>query len=206
MRKHRILYIFSIVFLCIMIPCTSVLIAKSIRAKEPIRIIYIPKTTDPTNEFWSALIGGVKMAAKEYNVKLKIVSPNVEEDYNRQNELIEWAIKQKPDAIALSPADYSKTTSAAEDVVKNKIKLVFIDSSVDKIYCFFNSKISHVKGFLCNNPLENPLFQKLNFFNRTVKADYLYLTFQPQTFNCPGHTKRGVFIQPCDHTDIRVFF
>jgi ribose transport system substrate-binding protein len=105
---------------------------KSFSAKDPLRIIYIPKTNDPTNEFWSALIGGVKMAAKEYNVKLKIVSPDVEEDYNRQNELIEWAIKQKPDAIALSPADYSKTTSAAEDVVKNKIKLVFIDSTVDK--------------------------------------------------------------------------
>jgi ribose transport system substrate-binding protein len=108
------------------------LVTNSIKPEEPIRIVYIPKIIDDSNEFWSALIAGAKMAAKEYNVKLTVVAPEKEEDYNKQNLLIEQAVKQKPDAIVLAPADYAKTTAAVKKIVKNKIKLVFIDSTINE--------------------------------------------------------------------------
>lgn len=99
---------------------------------EPIRIIYIPKVIDADNDFWTALIGGTRMAAREYDIDLTVVAPETEDDYVRQNELIAWAIDQKPDAIALSPANYNKTTPMAEKIVDNDIKLVLIDSAIDK--------------------------------------------------------------------------
>jgi ribose transport system substrate-binding protein len=132
MRKNRALIIIFFIFLCVLIPSVYKAVSNSLKTKEPIRIIYIPKTMDASNEFWSALIAGAEMAAKDYNVVLNLVSPDAEEDYEKQNELIEWAIEQKPDAIVLSPADYSETTNTAKKIVKNNIKLVFIDSTVDE--------------------------------------------------------------------------
>ncbi len=95
-----------------------------------LKMIYIPKVIDEDNEFWSALTAGAKMAANEYNVDLIIIAPNKEEDYQKQNELIYWAIEQKPDAIIISPCDYTETIKAAKEVVKNGMHLIFIDSDV----------------------------------------------------------------------------
>ncbi len=133
MRKHKGLLIsIVLLFLGTIIFALFLLTANQFKTEDSIHIIYIPKTMDDTNEFWSALLAGAKMAADEFNVKLTLVSPEEEQDYKKQNELIEWAIKQKPDVIALSPADYSQTTAMAKKVVENNIKLVFIDSTVDE--------------------------------------------------------------------------
>lgn len=132
MKKNRIILAVILLFLCILIPGVYKIVSHSLNVEKPIRIIYIPKIIDDTNEFWSALIGGAEMAAREFNVDLSVVAPDAEEDYERQNELIAWAIRQKPDAIALSPAHYSETTPMAKEIVKNKIKLIFIDSTVNE--------------------------------------------------------------------------
>lgn len=95
-------------------------------------IIYIPKTIDETNDFWTQLIEGVQMAASENKMDVKVVAPESEEDYERQIELIEWAIGQKPDAILLSPASYTETTKAAKDVKAAGIPLILVDSSVNE--------------------------------------------------------------------------
>lgn len=132
MRKYKYSIIILFIILFIAIPFVAILAEAHFKPKEPIKIIYIPKIIDDDNEFWSALIGGAYMAAKEYNVDLTVVAPDAEEDYKRQNELIEWAIEQNPDAIALSPASYTESTEMAKKVIQNKIKLVFIDSSVNE--------------------------------------------------------------------------
>ena len=131
MKKYKILII-TVLSLCILVPGIYKIVKNSLRTEEPINIIYIPKIIDDSNEFWSALIGGAEMAAKEFNVNLKVVAPDAEEDYARQNQLIDWAIKQKPDAIALSPADYSETTAKAKEIADHNIKLIFIDSTVNE--------------------------------------------------------------------------
>lgn len=95
-----------------------------------LEIIYIPKTTDSTNEFWSSLLAGARVAAEEENVKLTIAAPEKEEDYEKQNELILWAIEQKPDAILISACDYTGNLEAVRKVRENKIPLVFVDSDV----------------------------------------------------------------------------
>lgn len=132
MSKLRKYFIIILILLCILVPAIYNFFHADLEPKEPMRIIYVPKIIDESNEFWSALIGGAKMAAKENDVDLKVVGTKNEGDYIRQNELIDWAIRQKPDAIVLSPSDYTETTSMAKKVADNKIRLVFIDSTVDE--------------------------------------------------------------------------
>jgi len=121
-----------LILLCITALCITIIAGENLKMEEPIKIIYIPKIIDETNEFWSALIGGANMAAKEYGAELTIVAPNAENDYERQNELIQWAIEQKPDAIAVSPANFTESTEMVKKVTQNNIKLILIDSNVDE--------------------------------------------------------------------------
>ncbi len=105
--------------------------------KKPVRVIYIPKIIDEKNTFWVQLLQGARMAADEYNMEITIVAPDTEEDYERQNELILWAIEEAPDAILLSPSSYTENTSAIERVVEAGIPLVFVDSEVAGDYADF---------------------------------------------------------------------
>lgn len=96
------------------------------------KIIYIPKVIDENNDFWSQLIEGVEMAAEEYHVEVTVVAPESEEDTDRQNELIEWAVEQKPDAVLISPASYTETSAYAKKVVEAGIPLILIDSAMNE--------------------------------------------------------------------------
>ena len=42
-------------------------------------LIYIPKTEDVTNDFWTSLISGTKMAAAEYGAQLLVLAPDSEQ-------------------------------------------------------------------------------------------------------------------------------
>lgn len=129
-KKLFIWFIAGILLLLFLI--IAVLIGKGKNDQKGYRLIYIPKTTDANNDFWTLLMEGVEMAAEEYQVEIQIVAPDTEEDYERQNELIEWAISCEPDAILLSPCSYTETTPYAEKVVEAGIPLIFIDSCLDK--------------------------------------------------------------------------
>lgn len=97
----------------------------------PKNMILIPKVVDETNDFWSLLIDGAKVGAKEYHVDLEIMAPESEEDYEKQKELIEQAIRKKPDAILLAPISYSEMTEAVCKIKEAGIRLVLVDSSID---------------------------------------------------------------------------
>lgn len=95
-------------------------------------LIYIPKVVDGTNDFWTSLISGAEMAAKEYNASIEIVAPDKEQDVERQNKLLEWAIGQKPDALLMSPSSFTESTELLQTAKKKGIPVVFIDSYIDE--------------------------------------------------------------------------
>ena len=104
------------------------------KTDKPEKIICITKSMDEDNGFWHSIMDGATLAASEYGMELSIRGPKAEDDYEKQNEIILQAIKEKPGAIVLAAADYEKTNDAAKLIVKNHIKLVLIDSEVkDKI-------------------------------------------------------------------------
>lgn len=119
--------------------------------EDKYRIIYIPKIIDEKNDFWTVLIEGVKMAAEENELEIVVVAPESEEDYEGQNELILWAVKQQPDAILLSPCSYTENSEYARQIVDAGIPLIFIDSAIkeniaDAIVATDNIKLGIVAG------------------------------------------------------------
>lgn len=102
------------------------------KMNRSLSLIYIPKTVDGTNDFWTSLISGTRMAAKEYNAQLEVIAPEREQDVDRQNELLEEAIKKEPDAILVSPSSFTRSTPLLEEAKAKGIKITFIDSYTDK--------------------------------------------------------------------------
>lgn len=95
-------------------------------------IVLIVKSMDKTTDFWTSMIDGANMAAKEHEVHLTIMGPESETKYEEQGAMIEEAIRMKPDAIALVPASYTKTASYAEKIEKSDIKLMLVDSVMEE--------------------------------------------------------------------------
>lgn len=122
-----------------------------------ISVVYIPKIQDATNDFWTTLIAGAEMAAKEYNVSLKIVSPASETDTQGQNDLIEKAVQMNPDVLMISPISYTDSTELIKKVEKKyHIPVVLVDSYVSEnikasLVASDNSKLGEVMGqYACN--------------------------------------------------------
>ena len=101
------------------------------RAEEK-HIVFILKTIDTTTGFWTSMIDGANMAAKEYGVKVTVMGPNSETEYEAQGQLIQKAVAMKPDAIALAPASYTHTGAYAAKIEEAGIKLVLVDSVMEE--------------------------------------------------------------------------
>lgn len=103
------------------------------KESEKITLIYIPKVVDEKNDFWSSLISGTQIAAKEYGVELEIMAPDNEQDVKRQNELMEKAIEKKPDALLVSPSSFTESNEVLEKAKTQGIEIVFIDSYTEEV-------------------------------------------------------------------------
>ena len=87
-------------------------------------LIYIPKIKDDTNDFWSSLISGCKMAAEEYGSKLEIMAPDKEENIEEQNRLLKAAIEKEPDAILFSPSSMSASDKLLKKAKEKGSRLI----------------------------------------------------------------------------------
>jgi ribose transport system substrate-binding protein len=151
MKAHRYMLLLWFAVIVLVTFTVSMAIYQKQKTGKDYQIIYIPKTTDPNNDFWTFLIEGVEMAAEEYKVHVTVVAPESEEDYEKQNQLIAWAINKKPDAILLSPCSYTENTEMAKKVKQAGITLVLIDSSLnediaDATVATNNVKLGGVQG------------------------------------------------------------
>ncbi|MFV0466967.1 MAG: substrate-binding domain-containing protein [Lachnospiraceae bacterium] len=106
---------------------------QSVQNSRQIFVIYIPKIIDETNDFWTTLTNGARMAATEYNVRLVIEAPDNETDYEGQNAMIREAILKRPDIIAISPIDSEMTAEAVLEAREAGIQVLFIDSTLDSM-------------------------------------------------------------------------
>lgn len=104
----------------------------SLHKKDSITIIMIPKVKDPTNDFWMSMISGAQSAAREKQVSLEILAPDVENDCQSQRQFIKESIKRKPDAIILSPIQYSEMTDTVRKIREAGIPLVLVDSKLSE--------------------------------------------------------------------------
>lgn len=132
MKKHKNALL-GILFLTLAVSFLSgVFLLDEFGEKKTVKIVFIPKVQDKTNDFWMSMISGAKSAGKEYQANLVILAPDEENDYETQKRYIEEAVKMKPDAIALAPIRYSEMTDCVKQVTDAGIKLILIDSKLDQ--------------------------------------------------------------------------
>lgn len=95
---------------------------------RPWSLIYIPKTEDGTNDFWTSLISGARMAAQEYGAELEVEGPKTEQDVEQQNRLLKRAIEKQPDGILISPSSFTASDEFLKEAREKGIRITFIDS------------------------------------------------------------------------------
>lgn len=126
------------------------------RKGDPARIIFIPKIIDSKNDFWVQLLEGARMAAMENDLEIEIVAADTEDDVERQNELVDWAIEQKPAVIVLVPSSYTESAAAVRKIEESGIPLILVDSEAQghnarTVVCTDNISAGRMQGeFMCS--------------------------------------------------------
>ena len=83
-----------------------------------------------TSEFFRSVYAGAQAAATEYNLELTISSPEAEEDYETQNQLVADAVAAGAEALVFSAADYENSAQAIDEAAAQGVRIVAIDSNV----------------------------------------------------------------------------
>lgn len=97
-------------------------------SSEQHAVTLVAKSTQ--TEFWLSVFAGAEAAATEYNMKLNIIGPETEEDYESQNQMIADAVKSGAEALVFSAIDYENNAAAINAAARTGVKIVAIDSSV----------------------------------------------------------------------------
>jgi ribose transport system substrate-binding protein len=96
---------------------------------EKIRVAVITKTT--TSKFFKIVYSGAKTAASEYNIEVTCDGPDNENDYEKQNELIEKAMEDEVGAIVISAIDKDNSIKLLEKAKQKGIHVIVIDSGIN---------------------------------------------------------------------------
>lgn len=92
-------------------------------------VVLIAKSTE--TEFWLSVFAGAEAAATEYNLRLTVLGPETEEDYEAQNDMVRKAVEDRADAIVFSAIDFANNAAAIDEAARAGVQIVAIDSSVD---------------------------------------------------------------------------
>ena len=84
-----------------------------------------------TSEFFRSVYAGARAAAAEYNLELTLSSPETEEDWETQNQLVADAVAAGAEALVFSACDYENSAAAIDDAAARGVRIVAIDSNVD---------------------------------------------------------------------------
>lgn len=95
-------------------------------------VVLIIKIIDSSNDFWTSLVQGAQMAAKEYDIELTVLGPDAETEYEKQGAMIRKAVEQKPDAIILAPSSYTDTVDYVREIEEAGIPLILVDSLLEE--------------------------------------------------------------------------
>lgn len=130
-KQFGILFLVALL-VCIVAGCggwNRVHIEKKDSAIRKQKVTLIAKSTE--SAFWKSVFAGAGAASTEYNMELKCIGPDNEEDYITQNRMIEEAVADGTDVIVFSAIDYEGNAEAVDHAAKEGVKIVVIDSDVN---------------------------------------------------------------------------
>ena len=82
------------------------------------------------SSYWQAAVQGIKQAEEELGVTANTTGPNAESDIADQVNMLNNAISQKPDGIALAACDQNSVLESLQTALDQKIPVVCFDSGV----------------------------------------------------------------------------
>ena len=128
MKGHKKVFIMAVILIAASVVIFIGLLKPEATQTRKCSLIYIPKIRDDTNDFWTSVISGCRMAAEEYESELEIMAPDKEENVEEQNRLLRAAIETKPDAILFSPSSMNASDELLKEAKDKGIRITYIDS------------------------------------------------------------------------------
>ena len=128
MKGHKKVFIMAVILIAASVVIFIGLLKPEATQTRKCSLIYIPKIRDDTNDFWTSVISGCRMAAEEYESELEIMAPDKEETVEEQNRLLRAAIEKKPDAILFSPSSMNASDELLKEAKDKGIRITYIDS------------------------------------------------------------------------------
>lgn len=128
MKGHKKVFIMTVILIAASVVIFIGLLKPEATQTRKCSLIYIPKIRDDTNDFWTSVISGCRMAAEEYESELEIMAPDKEENVEEQNRLLRAAIEKKPDAILFSPSSMNASDELLKEAKDKGIRITYIDS------------------------------------------------------------------------------
>lgn len=133
MMKKKKKHIFIVLFLFLTLS-SVLLLNETIWNQKEKKIYNISIITRGKNsESLMNMKQGIDQAASEMNVNISFVTLSENNNTDEQKQLIEREIKNKADAIIISPADYEKMVLPIENAMK-KVPVILFDSTVQSNY------------------------------------------------------------------------
>ncbi len=130
--RHLMTAVILVLTLSVLVGTMIVMMREEAKEKKPYRLIFVSKTLDSSNDFWTSLVEGAKLGAEEFGAKIEVTGGRSEADLQAQEQKIRESIKKKPDAILVAPCDYSAMDDALQEIIDAGIKLILIDSTTEK--------------------------------------------------------------------------
>lgn len=103
--------------------------AEELELSEPIQIVLKSLKGQPM-DFWEVVVQGIDEAAKEFGVEVKISGPMFEKEINRQINIMDAVIDEKPPLIVLAANDYIRLAASVERAWSLGIPVITVDSGV----------------------------------------------------------------------------
>lgn len=128
MKGHKKVFIMAVILIAASVVIFIGLLKPEATQTRKCSLIYIPKIRDDTNDFWTSVISGCRMAAEEYESELEIMAPDKEENVEEQSRLLRAAIEKKPDAILFSPSSMNASDELLKEAKDKGIRITYIDS------------------------------------------------------------------------------
>ena len=126
-NRNAFILVVSFLLLVMLTASTSALILSGVR-DEPARVTII--IDDSSQARWASFLSGTEQAAKDKDVKLKVVSAGKSVSINQQHRLISDEINEGAEGIILQIASSKQTENMISDISSRAV-LLLIDSSAD---------------------------------------------------------------------------
>ena len=103
--------------------------AEELELTDPIQIVLKSIEGQPM-DFWEVVEQGIDEAAKEFGVQVRISGPRFEKEINRQINIINAVIAERPPLIVLAANDYKRLVDSVEKADSLGIPVITMDSGV----------------------------------------------------------------------------